>query len=145
MSRLEIPTFGLGQAEQEIIQAAEATGEAFHTEPASYAYQVTLTADQDLPDQSQLFDGDSWFYWTEIYGSATSTYKIQFRLPSGRWMSSAKINHANQVGTAQFPVFLDPLVKVRPNGRIGINIEDTSSAENTVELIFGGYKIFAQQ
>ena len=145
MSRLEIPTCGLGQAEQEIIQAAEAAGEAFHTEPASYAYQVTLTADQDLPDQSQLFDGDSWFYWTEIYGSATSTYSIQFRLPSGRWMSSAKINNANQVGTAQFPVFLDPLVKVRPNGRIGINIKDTSSAENTVELIFGGYKIFAQQ
>lgn len=145
MSRLAFPGFGLGQAEAEVLAAAEAAGQELHTEPASYAYQVALTADQDLPDQSQLFDGDSWFYWTEIYGSATSTYTIQFRLPSGRWMSSAKINNANQVGTAQFPVFLDPLVKVRPNGRIGINIKDTSSAPNTVELIFGGYKIFAQQ
>lgn len=144
MSRLAFPAFGLGQAEAEVIAAAEAAGQELHTEPASYAYQVALTADQDLPDQSQLFDGDSWFYWSEIYGSATSTYTIQFRLPSGRWMSSAKINNANQVGTAQFPVFLDPLVKVRPNGRIGINIKDTSSAPNTVELIFGGYKIFAR-
>ena len=133
---------GLGQVNDEEAAQAIAAEKNYHIEPASYAYQVTLAGDQDLPDQSQLFEGDSWFYWTQIYGTCTGTYRIQFQLPSGRWMSSAKINNVNQIGTAQFPVFLDPAVKVRPSGRIGINIQDTSSASNEIEMIFGGYKVF---
>jgi len=130
---------GLGEAA--VTQDPQAT-QQFYDEPASYPFDVTLTANQALKDLSQFFDRDSDFYWTGLVGTQTGAYNLRLQLPSGRFLSSAPVKNTNLVGTAQFPVPIFPAVRVPGGGKIGIEVTDTSGAGNTIQLVFIGIRRF---
>ncbi len=109
-------------------------------EPAIYAFQRTLTANQVLTDVSLIIDrGD--FVWTAIWGTQTGIYSVRFGLPSGRKITSSNLRNANMVGTAQFPVVIAPQ-PIAKNGALVIDVSDLSGASNTIELCFAGYHQF---
>jgi hypothetical protein len=122
-------------------QAAPAVQLGQYSEEAGiYAYQVTLTANQPLTNQSLIVDGNSDFIMLAIHGTSTGSYVIRVRNNNDRFICSAFLQNANFVGTAQFPVPLSKPFIVRATGRIAIDITDTSGASNTVELCFSGIR-----
>ena len=126
----------------DITQNQPATQANYKEEHFVYPYQVTLTANQALTDQSLLIDGDSDFIALAVHGTKTGAYSIRIKNGNGRYVSSVQLKDVNCVGSAQFPVpFTKPLLLDR-RGRIGIDITDLSGAPNTIELCFVGLKRF---
>lgn len=130
--------YGLGEAPAQ--SAPQVLERAF-----DYAYQVTLTANQNLPDQSLAIQGDADFIVRAICGTSTGTYTIRLRDAQNRYMSSAQIKNANLVGSRQWPTPMFPELVIPKSGKIGIDITDTSGSGNTIELVFIGVKRFISQ
>ncbi len=113
-----------------------------YEEPGRYVLlDRTLTANQELPDLSLDIDGDSDFEWLATAGTKTGEYEIQFRLPSGRTISSARVRGSLNVGTGQFPVPTFPSVRINAGGQIRFSIKDLSGAENKVYIELIGKRI----
>jgi hypothetical protein len=123
------------------MSAAAAAASQYVEEPCFYVYQVALTANQALRDQAVPVDRDADFMLTGIHGTSTSTYTINFRLPSGRQFANTQLHNVNLVGTAAEPALVGP-APVYAAGSVGpaLDITDTSGAGNTVEIIFSGIR-----
>lgn len=127
--------FGLGDTPtQPAVQVIE--------RPFDYAYQVTLSALQNLPDQSLAIQGDADFIIRAICGTSTGSYTIRLRDAFNRYMSSAQIKNTNLIGSRQWPTPLFPELGIPKSGKIGIDITDTSGGSNTIEIVFIGVKRF---
>jgi hypothetical protein len=121
-------------------QAAAEAGPS--QEPGYYVYKRVLTANENSPDLTQFIDGDSEFQLVSIHGSSTGAYNINVKANNGKPIYSASADAKNVVGTAQLPVRVRPSLYFPPAGKIGISLQDTSGAPNTVELIFTGIRRF---
>jgi hypothetical protein len=111
-------------------------------EPAEYVLSATLTANQELLDQALQIAGDSDFVWLGTKGVKTGEFEIRFKLPSGRYLSSARVRGANAVGTAQFPVPVVPGIRFAGGSNLGYDIKDLSGAPNDVQIVLIGMKLF---
>ena len=125
-------------------------GEAPQTPPAQQQYyeethaltvDVSLTANQELLGQGVFIDSDGDFVLKAIVGSQTGAYSIRFRLPSGRYFPSAYTRHVNLVGTAQFPVPVEPNAVFPAGSQVQFDIKDTSGAANSIQLVLLGSKL----
>lgn len=113
-----------------------------YDEFAFYTYSVTLTSGQELLDQSIAIDADSDFYVMALAGSSTGAYELRFKLPTGRYSSSARIRNTLMIGTAQLPAAVTPFILCPANSRIGIDLKDLSGAGNSVYLALRGFRRF---
>jgi hypothetical protein len=107
----------------------------------SYVYDVVLAASELLTGQAVSLHRDADFAWRGyINVVATGTYRIQFKDSQGYNLSNDMLESANIAGTPSnpFPVF--PEVLYPAGGAIGIDIEDTSVAQNTIQIVFRGVK-----
>lgn len=114
----------------------------FVEEPATYVFQQTFTANQSLQRITVPIDRDADFLLTGINGSSTGTYSINFRLPSGRLISSANMFNTNFVPvSANQPNPIGPpaMYRAGSNGP-ELDITETSGAPNTVQLVFSGIR-----
>ncbi len=114
----------------------------FYEEPAEYVIDLSLSAGQELKDQYLQIDGDADFIWLATKGTKTGNYLLQFRLPSGRWLSNAPVRDANEVGTAQFPVPIVPAVVLPASARLNYYVKDLSGAANAIQIVLVGKKVF---
>lgn len=117
-----------------------ATGAQYYVEPAGQVFERTLAANAAAPDLTVTFDRDAEFIWSSLVGTSTGLYTIQVRLPNNRLISSAQIISSNWVGTAPFPQSMFPPVRVGPGSALGLNLTDISNAQNTIRLLFWGYR-----
>ncbi len=117
----------------------------YYDEWGFYPFERTLTAGQELLDQTISMEADSDFYWVALVGESTGAYEIRFKLPSGRYMSSSRLRNSRCVGTAQLPAPVVPFVHVPANGRIGVDIKDLSGASNSVYLALRGFRRFRRR
>lgn len=115
--------------------------EQYFEEPTMLPYDVVLTSGQEKTNQGRLTEGDGDFVLQGICGTQTGSYQIRLRLPSGRYFPIAYTNNANIVGTAQFPVPVEPGITFKAGELIALDIKDTSGADNTVQLCFIGKKL----
>jgi hypothetical protein len=111
-------------------------------EPCFYPLQLTLTALQALKGQKVPIDGDSDFILTGIHGTQTSTYTINVKLPSGRQLSNNPVQNANLVGSANQPTAFPPMLYPHGGNGPSCDLTDTSNANNTLEIVFDGYRRF---
>lgn len=134
--------FGLGEATADAAtQAAAAAAQPQYVDRYfDYTFDVTLTANQNLPDQSLIIGGDADFIIRAIVGTQTGAYKIRFRDNQGFYLSPGMVNNSNIMGTAQLPVPIWPELQIPRNGKLGIDLLDTSGAGNTIEIVFKGVK-----
>lgn len=138
-------TYPLGVGDVQLLADPTQTapdGQQYYPEPGAEPFDVSLLASEAKRDLSQFFGRDHDFLVTGLCGTQTGAYTVQFILPGGRQLSSALINYANIIGTAQFPVSLWPAVRVPAGAKIGINITDTSAVANTVQIVFLGVRLF---
>lgn len=123
-------------------QSAPDLSQYQRTEAGFYPYQVALTANQALTDQSVIIDADSDFLVLGLAGTQTGAYRVNFKSGNGRYVAQSQLRNANIVGTGQFPVALPKPVLVPARGRLGIDITDLSGAGNTIELVFIGIRLY---
>lgn len=107
-----------------------------------YAYQVTLTANQYLPDQALAINSDAEFLLMALCGTQTGPYAIRLRDAEGFLMSSALLRNANVIGTRENPRPMLPELRVPPGGKLGIDIQNLTGADNVIEIVFIGVKQF---
>ncbi len=109
-------------------------------EPYKLVWNQTLQNGDSFNDLRQTIDWDGDFIVTDVYGTSTGAYSIQFFNGANRAMSSAQMSNANAVGTAQFPL---PYGGVRypAGGQIRIAITNQLAGVNTVQLVFSGIKL----
>jgi hypothetical protein len=106
-----------------------------------YPYDVTLTANQFLRDQSIPTTNDADFEWRAIVISlATGTFNVRFADSQGYYLSNGMIASANILGDASSPYPVFPGILIPAGGRIGVDIQDTSGAPNTIEILCRGVK-----
>ncbi len=125
-------------------------GEAPQTPPATQQYyeethaltvDLTLSANQELLSQGIFIDSDGDFVLKAIVGTQTGAYAVRFRLPSGRYWPSAYTRNSNLVGTAQFPVPVEPNAVFPAGSQVQFDIKDLSGASNTIQLVLIGSKL----
>lgn len=108
-------------------------------------YEVTLDATQMLRDQQVAIDTDADFCWRAFQVVANEgTFSIRFSDSQGYYLSNGMLLSATFFqGTVQilWPIF--PEIIIPAGGRIGIDIQDLSGAENTVQLVFRGVKRYS--
>jgi hypothetical protein len=107
----------------------------------TYPYDVTLTGNQFLRDQSISTTNDADFAWRAIViASNTGAFNIRFSDSQGYYLSNGVIASANLLGDAASPWPVFPEIIIPAGGRIGIDIQDTSGTSNTIEILMRGVK-----
>lgn len=107
----------------------------------TYPYDVVLTANQFLRDQSISTTNDADFAWRAIViATMTGSFNVRFADSQGYYLSNGLIASANLVGDASSPFPVFPEILIPAGGRIGIDIQDTSGDTNTIEILARGVK-----
>jgi hypothetical protein len=113
--------------------------------PFDYAFpSVVLTSLQQGLQSVLAFDFDADFEHIWTVASSTGLYSVSVKDNStNRQLSNAAINGENYAGTAALPFpLVEPYVWARSGSAIG-TFSDRSSAGNTVQLVFRGYKLYS--
>lgn len=106
-----------------------------------YPYDVTLTANQFLRDQSISTTNDADFSWrAAVIAFSTGAFNIRFADSQGYYLSNGMIVSANLLGDAASPYPIFPEILIPAGGRIGIDIQDTSGSTNVIQLLMRGVK-----
>lgn len=110
-------------------------------EPAIYVFTYQLGADAHQGQIPVNIDRDSDFLWTGLNGSSDGAYTTNFRLPSGRLISSAEVLNTDIVGTANQPTPIGPPPIYRA-GSTGpqVDLSDLSGETNNIILVFTGIR-----
>lgn len=119
----------------------DASPQGFSDVSFDYVYDVTLTALQQLNDQTLSITNDADFVWRAmVMNEFTSTFSVRFSDSQGYYLSNGFIANANLQGDAASPYPLMHEIIIPAGGRIGIDIKDTSNATNTIQILFRGVK-----
>ena len=109
-----------------------------------YVYDVSLTALQQLRDQTVPIHTDSDFVFRAIVLSqATGAFSIRFNDSQGYYLSSGFLMSANFLsGTVPFPFPVFPELLFPAGARIGIEINDLANGQgnNVIQLLLRGAK-----
>jgi len=120
--------------------------------PFDYVVNAIVPANAGQPGGPAAFvvslqvQQDSDFEWVFTVGTSTS--------PSGdvnvsdgatgRNLMNAPVNYANYFGTAQLPFpLVEPYIIARSTA-VNFSFRDSSGAQNTVQLVLRGFKLFPQ-
>ena len=107
----------------------------------TYPYDVTLTANQFLRDQTISTTNDADFAWRAlVIAFSTGAFNVRFADSQGYYLSNGTIVSANLQGDAASPYPVFPEILIPAGGRIGIDIQDTSGNTNVIELLCRGVK-----
>jgi hypothetical protein len=107
----------------------------------TYLYDVVLTANQFLRDQSVSTTNDADFAWRALVVALnTGAFNIRFADSQGFYLSNGMIASANLIGDAASPWPVFPEILIPAGGRVGVDIQDTSNAGNTIEILLRGVK-----
>lgn len=119
----------------------DASPEGYTDVDFTYPYDVSLTANQKLSDQTVATTNDADFAWRAIViGLATGAFSIRFSDSQGYYLSNGFVASANIVADAASPWPVFPEIIIPAGGRIGIDIQDISGQSNTIQIAFRGVK-----
>jgi hypothetical protein len=115
--------------------------------PIERAYKLvinqTLAQSATFSDLRAQIDSDGDFIVTDVYGSSTGSFSIKFRDAGMKDLSSAEINSANAIGTAQFPVEYGA-VRYRALGQLSYSITNLYAGQNVIQLVLSGFRVQQQ-
>ena len=119
----------------------DASPDLFKDVDFTYPYDVVLTANQLLENQAVSTTNDADFAWRGIVNNNFSgAFNVRFYDSQGYALSNGFIASANLTGDAASPWPVWPEILIPAGGKIGIDIQDTSGAANTIELLCRGVK-----
>lgn len=119
----------------------DASPQGFVDVDFTYPYDVVLSANQFLRDQSIPTTNDADFAWRGlVIAFNTGAFNVRFADSQGFYLSNGMIASANLIGDAASPYPIFPEILIPAGGRIGVDIQDTSGNTNTIELLARGVK-----
>lgn len=121
--------------------ASTANQPTYVEEPAYYPFVIALTADEHVDNVAVNIDRDSDFLLTGLNGDSDGDFTMNFRLPSGRQISTSEIKGADILGTPNQPTAIGPPPIYRA-GSVGpqVTLTDISANTNKVTIIFSGIR-----
>jgi hypothetical protein len=112
--------------------------------PFDYIYDVVLTADQSLVDQTVSVDVDADFELRGVLIAVSSgSFSMRWNDGQGYYVQNQELLNNNFSSLTPYPSF--PSLVIVAGGRIGVDITDLSSATNTVQVVFRGVKVYRPQ
>lgn len=114
------------------------TPDGFVDVPFNYIYTKTLTANQILNNEVVSIFSEADFAWRGLVFTATGLFAVQFQDGQGYYLSAGLMYSDNLPNTPGDPFPTFPEVLYPANGRIYINIQDLSGADNSIQLLFIG-------
>jgi len=123
---------GFGEAPVTAAATADTTDEQF-----KLVFNVVLQEDDAFPDLRIPIPTEGDVLVTDVYGTSTGAYSIQFFDSNERPMSSAQINNVNAIGTAQLPVPYGGITYPR-SGQVRVAVTNLLAGVNTLQLILSG-------
>lgn len=113
--------------------------------PFEYVVNAVVPANGNVPVSLQI-QQDADFEWVFRIASRTDP-RVTVDVTdgaTGRKYTLVPVNIDNFAGTAQLPFpLVEPFIIARATS-IGFAFQDSSAAQNTVQLILSGYKLFPQ-
>jgi hypothetical protein len=107
----------------------------------TYPYDVILLANQFLRDQAVSTTNDADFcIRAMVLATFTGAFNLRISDSQGFYLSNGLIASANLIGDAASPFPIFPELIIPAGGKIGLDIQDTSGAGNTIEILFRGVK-----
>lgn len=113
-----------------------------YQEASAQVLSLVLAANAISEDNQILLDQSGDFILEEIVASSTGVFGIKIKLPSGRYLPNTYGRSTNIVGTAVFPVPVTPPVRYIGGSRIAVDVKDLSGAQNTIELMLKGRRVY---
>lgn len=111
-------------------------------DPFDYVADVTLTANQALQTTIDI-DADSDFLARALYvAAATGAFKLRWSDSRQYFVSNERIASQNLSTDPAAPYPIYPELPLPANGRITLDLEDTSGAGNSIQIVFRGAKRF---
>lgn len=114
-----------------------------------YATDVSLLANQNLPNQRIVISGDAPFRIKIVNRVSTGAFRIRLFDTTGRGYASSGQGGTNDrvraecvTGDGQLPFPIWPYIEIPIGGYIGFDLEDVSAAPNSVHLAFVGAKVY---
>lgn len=108
----------------------------------TYVYDVVLTALQSLRDQAVPIHVDSDFaFRAMIVAQNTGPFSIRRSDAQGYYLESGFLLSGNFLsGAVPYPFPTFPELLLPAGSRLGIEINDLSNAQNTIQILFRGAK-----
>lgn len=106
--------------------------------PFNYVYNVTLDANESLPDQVVSIFTEADFAWRGLVFTSSGLFSVRFQDGQGYWLSTGLIYSSNMPNTAGDPFPQFPEVLYPAGGRILLDITELSGEENEIQLLFIG-------
>jgi hypothetical protein len=104
-----------------------------------YVYDVSLTANEYLPDQIvPIYTYAEFIMRAMIITVQTGLFSVRFADGQGYYLSNVLIDSYNLVGTPSDPFIFFPEVPYPAGGRIGIDIQEGSGLPNVIQIVFRG-------
>lgn len=124
------------------VNAQEQFPEGYVDVDFTYVYDVVLQANQSLRDQAVPIHVDSDFAnRAVILSQNTGVFSIRFSDSQGNYLSSGFLLSGNFLsGTVPYPYPIFPELLLPAGSRLGIEINDLSGAQNTIQILFRGAK-----
>lgn len=120
--------------------ALQGQGPMHDEDPFDYVLDTVLTGNQ-LKNETIDIDADSDFMARGVYiASATGAFKVRFADSRQYFVSNLRVASQNLSTDPAAPYPLFPELPLPANGRILVELEDTSGAGNTIQLVFRGAK-----
>lgn len=117
-----------------------------------YIFDITLTANQLLPNQRIVVNGDAPFllkmnmsYQTGIFRARLFDNQNQYLSSAGQGGQGSTVDRVINTcifGTGTLPFIVVPFIVFPAGGFIGFDLEDLSGANNTIHLAFAGAKLY---
>src|SRR2546430_2572491 len=116
-----------------------------------YKYLTTpaLTALQLLSNQRIVISGEADFRIKMLMSKQTGAWRVRLYDSSGHYYSSSGEGGTNDrvpnnclFGDGQLPFLVVPYIVIPAGGYVAFDLEDTSNAGNTLELVFAGAKVY---
>jgi hypothetical protein len=112
--------------------------------PFDYIYDVSLTANQQLIDQTLSIDTDADFELRAVLITVPGgAFSVRWSDGQGYYTASSEILNSAFTALAPYPCF--PSLVIAAGGRIGIDISDLSGGANDLQLAFRGVKVYTPQ
>jgi hypothetical protein len=108
-----------------------------------YALPPTVVLANTTVQPTIVIGADADFQVIWLIANSTGTFSFTFSDGStGRLFMSGAINNVNLFGSAANPFPMLPPYVFKRQGSIQLVITDTSGANNTIQVVFSGKKIF---
>lgn len=116
----------------------DASPDGFVDVSFSYTYNVVLTASQVLQGQTVSIFSEAAFCFRGLLFTSTGLFAVRFQDGEGYYLQNGMVYSTNYPNNPGDPFPWMPEVVYPASGRIWIDIQDLSGAQNTVQILFVG-------